>query len=769
MQRRPTKRPLWPGALLAALLSVGCSGGDVSSNGSNGGAQTASGNQCTTAPALFTDRVWPSLDSGCIACHAAGRVAGGTRLVFTTGGNFVIDNYNHLRQYVANTGDLLLSKSIGLPTHAGGRPFVDANSPQYRDLAELMPVLRQACAGPSSSAPPQASGFWSGVSYANDATTLARAAVLFAGRNPTPQEYAAVAGGGANALRTTIRGYMQGPAFERFLYDVGDTHFLTPGVVVFGNNVGYNATDFPSAADLINNNNLPANERNRFAASARREGIELMRHIVRNERPWTEMVSANYTVVNGIMARWLNAQVNGTFANANDDNEWLPAQIPNQRLGGMREHAGVLSTHPWLMRFPTTPTNRNRHRVYILFQQFLATDVNALAVRPIDDGGDFRVPVLENPACTSCHDTIDPIAAGFQNWNENNRYLPFRTASGRDHALPASYRSNNYPRDAAGQRYYQDGDNWFRDGKAPGYGSTPMPGGFTGNNTALQWLGQQVAADPRFALGAVHFWYEGVFGRKPLKQPIDQTSPQYATQLAAYNAQHQEFQEIAARFRASGYNVKDLLVDLVTSKWFRAERVTGLNATRAAELADVGSVNLLPPSQLNIKLAALTGQPWTEFNNPYAGLALNYGDFDGNTRVTRAKSFTMMQTVTIDRLVATRSCPITQADFNRPMAQRLLFPNVTLADTPATAAGREAIVANVRHLHRWLWKEDVPAGDPEVQRTVRLFEDVWNDRATAPGKTIACGFNNANDANYTGRAWAAVIAYMLGDPKFLYE
>ena len=134
------------------------------------------------------------------------------------------------------------------------------------------------------------------------------------------------------------------------------------------------------------------------------------------------------------------------------------------------------------------------------------------------------MPTVENPACAVCHDTIDPIAAGFQNWNEVNRYLPFRTSAGVDHALPSTYRSGNYPKDANNQAYYRSGDNWFRDEKEPGYGSTPMPGGVTGNKTALQWLGPQVAADPRFALGAVHFWYEGLFGREPLSMPQDATS-----------------------------------------------------------------------------------------------------------------------------------------------------------------------------------------------------------------------------------------------------
>jgi hypothetical protein len=90
----------------------------------------------------------------------------------------------------------------------------------------------------------------------------------------------------------------------------------------------------------------------------------------------------------------------------------------------------VISTHAWRDRFPTTPTNRNRHRVYMLAKQFLATDVAALAARPIEDSTTFLVPVMEDPNCKVCHDTIDPIAAGWQNWDETNRFLRFRTGAG---------------------------------------------------------------------------------------------------------------------------------------------------------------------------------------------------------------------------------------------------------------------------------------------------------------------------------------------------
>jgi hypothetical protein len=567
-----------------------------------------------------------------------------------------------------------------------------------------------------------------------------------------------LAGNDAN-LRSTIRSYMQGPAFDRFLDEAGMTHFLTNRVVPRGNNRGLSNNDFPALANLQN--------QGAFDAAVRREPTELMKFIVRNDRPWSDIVAADYTVVNPAMAAGLGAQMMQQFTNPNDMNEWRQARVP-ERQGGMREHAGVLSTHSWLDSFPTTPTNRNRHRVNVMAKQFLATDVTALAVRPIDDGRAFVVPVMENPGCAVCHDVIDPIAAGWQNWQENNRYRP-NVVNNAPTALPASYRATSYPNDAQGREFYQAGDNWFRDGRAPGFGTEMMPGGFQGSRTALQWVGGQVATDARFPLGAVHFWYEAVFGRAPLQQPLDPNGQGYAYQRAAYDAQRAEFTQIASRFAGNQgngvMNVRDLLVDLVMSNWFRAETVQG----QRAELADVGSVQMLLPSQIQAKLQTLVGQGFNGFNNPYAGQALNFGDFDGNGRVVRAREYTMMQTTVMDGIAASMSCGVTQADFGRAAANRLLFPLVSLQDTPATPAGRQAITENIRHLHNWLWKENLPASHAEIQRTVNLYNAIWSDRGTASSRPLNCGYTNTNDPNYTGRSWAAIVAYMIGDAKFIFE
>jgi len=73
--------------------------------------------------------------------------------------------------------------------------------------------------------------------------------------------------------------------------------------------------------------------------------------------------------------------------------------------------------------------------------------------------------------------------------------------------------------------------------------------------------------------------------------------------------------------------------------------------------------------------------------------------------------------------------------------------------------------------NKWLWKQDVPVTDPEVQRTVKLLTDVWNDRATAPGEArrLRPTTTAPNSRTTRAAAWATVLAYMLGDPQFLYE
>jgi hypothetical protein len=166
---------------------------------------------------------------------------------------------------------------------------------------------------------------------------------------------------------------------------------------------------------------------------------------------------------------------------------------------------------------------------------------------------------------------------------------------------------------------------------------------------------------------------------------------------------------------------------------------------------------------------ALTGQTIPEFANPNAGFGLAFGDFDGVNRLKRPTDYTMMQSIAMYRAGATRSCSIVMNDAAKTQATRLLLPMVQLTDSPATPAGQVQIQANIAYLMKQLWKEDVGTGDPEAQRIYALLLQVWNDRANAPARPTTCGFNNTNDANYMGRAWSTVVAYMIGDYRFIFE
>ena len=74
----------------------------------------------------------------------------------------------------------------------------------------------------------------------------------------------------------------------------------------------------------------------------------------------------------------------------------------------------------FLTRYPTTETNRNRARARWTYKFFLGLDVEASAARTTDAAAlaDKNNPTLLNPACTVCHQTLDPVAGAFQNYGE---------------------------------------------------------------------------------------------------------------------------------------------------------------------------------------------------------------------------------------------------------------------------------------------------------------------------------------------------------------
>ena len=247
-----------------------------------------------------------------------------------------------------------------------------------------------------------------------------------------------------------------------------------------------------------------------------------------------------------------------------------------------------------------------------------------------------------------------------------------------------------------------------------------------GNNPkAVEWLGDQLAADPRFAVGAVHYWHKALFHREPLQAVTDTTGPDAASRLAAYDAQQQEFKEIAARFAANGYKVKDLLVDLILSK--QSRRLEQVSAQRAASLVAMGKGHLLSTSRLQRKfmecLDCLTSPSTTRLlARVWRSAALT--PIPQNPQV----DFTTNQVTTLDVALLTMSLHV-MADFGVTPAARC-YPAGSYDGHAGYPGGQGQDPGQHRAATTSCGMSESPPQTP-VQRTYQLFESVYNDRATA--------------------------------------
>ncbi|MGI9304623.1 MAG: DUF1592 domain-containing protein [Gammaproteobacteria bacterium] len=610
-------------------------------------------------------------------------------------------------------------------------------------------ATQESAVGSSGSSP-----FFAGVGQLDNEQTLRKAAILLAGRLPTSAESAAVAGSDESTLRTAVRALMRGENFDRFLMETANDHFLTEKFAV-------DARDRLDAADYPNLTTIVDGDVGRVNRALAQETQQLVRHIVNEERPYTEVLTADYIMVNPYSASVLGAVTAQPFDDPANPGEWKEGRM-NHRLGGPYPHAGILTSPMWLLRFPSTDTNRNRARSRWAYQFFLGINLDALAERSMSPDAlqDEDNPTLNNPNCTVCHAVVDPAAGAFQNWGNEGRWRPNELGGFFD-TLPASYKRGE--RDENGDLLYQAGDLWYRTMLPPGFTGAELPAG--DNDNALQWLALEFTADPRFATGTIRFWFEGLFGHSPLGRPGDPNDSSYEARLAAHNAQQDIFNDIAERFRQDHglgpYNLKDLLADLIMSRWFRAAGANVVSTQRETELAQVGMGRLLTPEQLDRKLRAVTGATWDELLDEYR---LLYGGFDSDAQTERTTQINSLMSLMIDRMANEMACEIVRADFAQAPAQRGLFPHVESGDLPGDANGEANIRRNLQHLHGAMLGENLAVNDPEIDRSFALFSEL-----------VAVDYGNSNpgcnvdDPNNTLRAWMIATVYLLSDYRFLYE
>lgn len=718
---------------------------------------------CLDDATFFRDELYPKVvKKTCMGCHVADGLARESSLVFVSEAR-----PDHLSVNAALLADLaglerdgtsvVLLKPQGLEEHGGGEVLQPDGAP-FALLQEFVRRLDAPVTCPTSG--DQRTGD-EGLVLLAATETLRKAAVLLAGRLPSPQETNAVRAGGEPALGQALWTLMDEEAFtEVFLDKLNDLlltdRYLrgTDGLSLLDDEAFPSLYWYTDAGAYGDDDDLL---QARTSAAIAREPLELAAHLLHNDLPWTELLTADYRMVNAYSAMSYGVP-DATWPDADD-----PASLDFRpvKVEGV-PHAGLLSTPAFLSRYPTTDTNRNRHRAWFFFKTFLATDILTFADRPIDPTvSNVHNPTMNDPQCTVCHATMDPVAGTFQNWEADAALVPVE-------------------------------EPWYADMRPPGFGDRAMPADRRTN--ALGWLAQQATTDPRFAVATVQTMLQAFTGVQPLTALTAGDDPARQEALAQQDAW---VQEVAAELAARGFDIKYAIERVLTSRYFRA--VGDVGATPGS-LVHAGTAHLLTPEELDRKIVATLGYPWRRDANSRTYLRdryrMLYGGIDSFGVTARLRDPNGVMGAIGLRMANEMACEAVPHDLVLDREQRRLLPFVELSFEPVTDDGFEvpeakaAILRNLQWLHLRLLGEDLALDDPELQASWELWRDVWQGgkdllaigeaSSTLPsacsatidpwtGDNLPAERSVRHDPRFTLRAWAAVLSYLLADWRFLHE
>lgn len=741
---------------------------------------------------FFLNEVWSKVGSQqCLTCHKTGGDAEDSQFVLRdpkrATGEEQTAAMRHNREAFARMArrqekghrSRILVKVTGGLDH-GGSDVLKPDSTGYRILAEFVRRVNTPSTTPSrvvadddKNAPP----FFDGIAMLEDRCLLRRVTLSLAGRLPTEAERAAVENDGLNAVPRILDEVMTEDAFYDRLREGFNDVFLTLGID--GNadatvlsyehfektRLWYQKHDLSHIADEKERRQAGYKLADDYRKALLGEPMKLIEYIVRNDRPFTEIVTADYIMVSPYSARGYGVfdELKDQFKNPDDPFEYVPVKLKalvgrnkseNQDSEtGFYPHAGLLSTFQYLSRYPTTETNRNRARARMYYLHFLGVDALELAARVADAAAvtaKYENPTMQASECVVCHKTIDPIAGCFQD------YWRF---------------------DANFALYGKRKEGWFTDMFAAGFEGEDLPP--TDRWRALQWLGERTARDPRFAVAMVEHVYYLLTGRKVLLPPKELDDPLYAAKRRAYSEQRRKIETIAVRFAADGFNLKHVFKDWIASDFYRADglKTATEDPARRTELDDIGLVRMLAPEQVERKVAAVFGERWGRLGHGDGQLGALYGGIDSQEVTERAADPSGAMGAIQRTLSNDVSCRQTLRDFARPPAERRLFPGIEPEVVPGSSPESDAAIRRaIVHLHERVLGRHDAVDSPEVNRTFNLFAGIIAD-AKQQGRfekveTYHCRANvpdAPSDPHYTIRAWRGVLTYLLRRQEFLYE
>jgi hypothetical protein len=371
-----------------------------------------------------------------------------------------------------------------------------------------------------------------------------------------------------------------------------------------------------------------------------REPLEILSHIVDQDLSYAELVTADWTMVNHTLAAW------------------YPVDYPPGATGWQRvrytdgwPHAGALSTSGLWWQYGSMLNNLNRGRANAYSRIFLCADyleaeIGFDASQRLSDPQSLEDTIRSNPACSGCHDTLDPLAAHFYGfwWYAGRKRVPGSIL------------------------YYQPQREreWATlGGLAPAFRGRPTHG--------LEDLGRRTAEDPAYARCAVERAFEGVLRRD----------------LTPEDRPHVD--QVLEAFVADDLRVRTLFRALVQSTPYR-------------EGDGAGGLKLASPATLGDVIADLTGFRWTSSQRDlmlatHRGVMALAGGVDGEHRTVRLDEPATTTALVHKRLAEAAAAHVVAHDDSPEHAR--LFGGLDWAETDP-ARQREPL----RHLHAVVLADD---------------------------------------------------------------
>jgi hypothetical protein len=405
-----------------------------------------------------------------------------------------------------------------------------------------------------------------------------------------------------------------------------------------------------------------------FNRSVGEEPLRLMAHVARTERPWTEIVTADYTMANELLAEvWDLEYPDGASG-------WQESRYRDSRPAG-----GVVMTNGLWWRYYTTPNNFSRSRAAAMTRLLLCDDY---LLRPIS----FEAPALltredlneatrEVPGCTACHSTLDPLASALFGFWWFDLY---------DAAEMTTYHAE---REGMGEDYLGLEPAWF---------GVPIEG-------AAQ-LGAMLAADDRFRSCTVRRMAQGLWRRDP--------------DLADFTT----LEVLEQGFEDSDLRLNALVRDLLAGPNYRAGTLT--DDAQADDELRLTTRRVMSTEQFADTLLALTGFSWTWdgyelLANDEHGYRILAGGLDGIDVTSPASDPTLTRSLVIKRLAQVSAAHVVQTELVDG-AEPTLFTEVDLAALP----GEASFSRQLDHLHRRL------TGETPGAARLALDEALWTDVET---------------------------------------